>query len=203
MIAAPRSWLVAAAVAMAVAGCGDEPRRPSDTRATAVPTTAAGDGEAVAAPTIDPSVEEALRRPRIARRLRRCPVTEANHEIPPGQEDNPGAEVADYHGDGDLWTVLPPSGVLVAQPSDVRRDGSIARKFPWWRGVEGDLAITGRRVDRPGGTVQASIPPGYDPTGFQASAIIFPGEGCWQVTATAGTAEMTFVTLVVRRRQSA
>lgn len=127
-----------------------------------------------------------------------CPTTQPNHRIPPGQEQNPGAQEADYHGDGQLWTVLPPGGVLTAAPIERGPDGSIARKFPWWRGVRGDLRISGSRLDASGPSLRAHIPSGYDPTGFQASEVVFPTEGCWEVTATAGGGELTFVTLVVK-----
>ena len=131
------------------------------------------------------------------RRAGGCPATQPNHSIPPGQEHNPGAEAADYHGNGQLWTVLAPRGVLTAAPDEVRRDGSIGRKFPWWRDVRGDLKISGHRLDAHGASVRAHIPSGYDPTGFQASEIVFPDEGCWEVTATAAGAELTFVMRVV------
>jgi hypothetical protein len=35
--------------------------------------------------------------------------------------------------------------------------------------------------------------------GFQASGVIFPTEGCWQVTGRAGRTAMTFVTFVLKR----
>jgi hypothetical protein len=55
-------------------------------------------------------------------------------------------------------------------------------KFWWWRGVDGELEITGRRLDANAPPMSASIPDGYGETGFQASALIFPTEGCWEVT---------------------
>jgi hypothetical protein len=88
--------------------------------------------------------------------------------------------------------------VLVAGPADLRRDGSISRKFPWWRAVRGELRISGRRLGGEAAQVRAHIPSGYGPTGFQSSAIVFPAEGCWQVTGTAGNARLTYVTLVVK-----
>jgi hypothetical protein len=77
-------------------------------------------------------------------------------------------------------------------------------KFPWWRGpgVVGALAITGRRLgpqaDKSAPPLQAEIPQGYGETGFQASALVFPTEGCWEVTGRAGEAALTFVTWVTR-----
>ncbi|MGI8729029.1 MAG: hypothetical protein ACR2LK_03410 [Solirubrobacteraceae bacterium] len=121
-------------------------------------------------------------------------MTPPNHRIPPGQGANPGANRAPYYGHGRLWTVLNPGGVR-ERP---RRDGSIEEKFPWWRAVRGALRITGRRLDGRAPTLGARIPDGYGPTGFQASRIIFPTEGCWRVTATAGAASLSFVTLVVK-----
>lgn len=44
----------------------------------------------------------------------------------------------------------------------------------------------------------AEIPEGYGDTGFQASTIIFPTVGCWEVTGRAGDAELSFVTRVVK-----
>jgi hypothetical protein len=38
----------------------------------------------------------------------------------------------------------------------------------------------------------------YGDTGFQASQVIFPTEGCWQVTGTVGDSSVTFVTRVVK-----
>jgi hypothetical protein len=123
-----------------------------------------------------------------------CEVTQPNGSIPPGQAGNPGADEATYLGNGDLWTVLPPGGTL---RETRRRDGSLAMKFPWWRAVRGELAITGRRLDGRSPPLRARIPDGYEPTGFQSTAIIFPTAGCWAVTGTAGSATLRFVTLVV------
>jgi hypothetical protein len=71
-------------------------------------------------------------------------------------------------------------------------------KFWWWRGVPGKLRITGRRLDAPAPPVRASIPEGYGDIGFQATALIFPTVGCWQVTGKVGESRLTFVTLVVK-----
>jgi hypothetical protein len=43
----------------------------------------------------------------------------------------------------------------------------------------------------------ANIPSGYGDSGFQATGIIFPTEGCWEVTGRVGEASLTFVTLVI------
>jgi hypothetical protein len=71
-------------------------------------------------------------------------------------------------------------------------------KWPWWRGVRGELSIEGRRLDGEAESLGAEIPEGYGLSGFQPSGILFPSEGCWEVTGTVGDASLTFVTLVVK-----
>lgn len=46
--------------------------------------------------------------------------------------------------------------------------------------------------------MRADIPEGYGETGFQATALIFPSEGCWEVSGSIGDKELRFVTLVVK-----
>lgn len=38
---------------------------------------------------------------------------------------------------------------------------------------------------------------GYGETGFHPAGLVFPGQGCWEVTARVGESQMTFVTLVI------
>jgi hypothetical protein len=123
---------------------------------------------------------------------RACPVTATNHRIPPGQNQNPGADQAPYYGNGRLWTLLYPGGVR--EPP--RRDGSIREKFPWWRAVTGQLTITGQRLDAQAPGLRTSIPDGYGLIGFQATGLMFPTAGCWRVTGSVGRATLSFVTLV-------
>ena len=126
-----------------------------------------------------------------------CPVTIANGNAPPRESAFPG-----IHGNGALWTSLWPNGIIRATPEYVQSDGSVDMKFWWWRGptVRGPLTISGRRLDAPAPPLQADIPVGYGDTGFQASGIIFPTEGCWEVTGRAGNATLTFVTFVVKEQ---
>ncbi|MGA7316124.1 MAG: hypothetical protein WBX22_19380 [Silvibacterium sp.] len=73
-------------------------------------------------------------------------------------------------------------------------------KFPWFRaaGLEGKLAITGRRLDAAAPPLKAVIPNGYLDTGFQATGLIFPTEGCWEITGKVGDTTLTFVNRVIR-----
>ena len=84
---------------------------------------------------------------------------------------------------------------MVARP---QLDGLVGVKFGWWRNVRGYLRITGRRLDGVAPPLRAGIPD-YGMTGFQASGVYFPTAGCWQVTGKAGTATLTFVTMVVKQ----
>jgi len=71
-------------------------------------------------------------------------------------------------------------------------------KFPWYRAVEGELVVTGRRLDAASPPLRANIPGGYGTIGFQASELIFPAEGCWEVTGRVAKQTLTFVTLVIK-----
>jgi len=56
----------------------------------------------------------------------------------------------------------------------------------------------GKRLDAPAPPLRAIIPEGYGDTGFQATGLIFPTEGCWEVTGEVGDTRVTFVTRVVK-----
>lgn len=102
-------------------------------------------------------------------------------------------------GNGDLWVgALGPDGVIPADSRFLESDGSIGAKFGWWRIASGKLTITGRRLDADAPRLRASVPDGYGSTGFQASGVHFPTEGCWEVTGTVGDSALSFVTFVLR-----
>jgi hypothetical protein len=130
-----------------------------------------------------------------------CPVTTNNTRVfPPGERRRPQRAVGNvYFRDDGLWTVLWPNGVTHATLSG---NGSLEMKFPWWREHPGRLRIAGRRLDAAAPRLRARIPRGYGPVGFQSSSVIFSTAGCWTVTATAGRAKLTFVTLVVKPKAS-
>jgi hypothetical protein len=128
-----------------------------------------------------------------------CVPTPSNADAPPGEPPS-----NDYLGNGQIWTVLWPDGDIVFTPDgpgEIRADGSLAMKFPFWRGegVRGEMVITGRSLHRPGLSMRAEIPDGYGDEGFQATALVFPEPGCWKVTARAGDAALIFVTKVTLR----
>jgi hypothetical protein len=101
-------------------------------------------------------------------------------------------------GNGSLWVGgLPDGGVLHPQPTEVGPGGEVSRKFGWWRAVPGELTITARRLDTAAPIVRGDVPQGYGNQGFQSSGVTFPTPGCWEVTGSLETTQLTFVVLVL------
>lgn len=122
-----------------------------------------------------------------------CPVTVPNGSTPPGERSS-----SYHHGNGALWTSLWPNGNVLIRQDLLDPDGALRMKLPWWRGTWGRLAIDGRRLDAPAPPLIADVPDGYGQTGFQASGLIFPTDGCWEITGRVDGASLTFVMRVVR-----
>lgn len=99
-----------------------------------------------------------------------------------------------------LW----PNGTVVFKPRSsgfVTRDGALGMKFGWTRGVKGKLKVGGRRLDGSAPPLRLDTNDGYGDIGFQASYLIFPAPGCWEVNAQVDEREdsrITFVTRVVK-----
>jgi hypothetical protein len=112
-----------------------------------------------------------------------------------------GAQSAHWNGNlyvGALW----PDGTIEFRPGgsgSVYPDGSVGMKIAWYRGdgLRGKLKIEGKRLDNSGPPLRSQITD-YGDTGFQPSDVIFPTEGCWQVTGKVADASVTFVTRVVK-----
>jgi len=65
----------------------------------------------------------------------------------------------------------------------------------WMRPANTELAITARRLD--GNAPQLTVGPAAPyRTAYIAIDVRFPSSGCWEVTATAGDSQLTFVTKV-------
>jgi hypothetical protein len=96
-----------------------------------------------------------------------------------------------------LW----PDGTVIFKPGGagfVTRNGALGMKFGWLRGVSGQLRIEGRRLDAEAPPLRSEVPGGYGDRGFQATYLIFPTPGCWEVTGRVGDSSVTFVTKVVK-----
>lgn len=98
------------------------------------------------------------------------------------------------YGNDAIWVTLPPDGIMRVSAID----GRLGQKIGWVRLIEGDLTIAGRRLDGPAPPVEAHVPSGYGPRGFQASGVIFPSEGCWEITGHIRGRELRFVVDVQR-----
>jgi hypothetical protein len=99
------------------------------------------------------------------------------------------------HGDSAQWVRLPTDGALTTyhDPRLPPEQRQIGMKFPWYRVAEGRLTVEGRRLDAPAPPLQARVPDGYGPTGFQPTGLVFPTPGCWEVTGKLGEDELRFV----------
>jgi hypothetical protein len=128
-----------------------------------------------------------------------CAVTAPNGIVASGGEEDPNS-YGNWQvsvGPFGLW----PDGTVIFKPGGagfLTRGGSLGMKFGWIRGVPGHLQIEGRRLDAPASPLRAEVPNGYGARGFQATYVIFPTPGCWEVTGRVGDASVTFVTMVVK-----
>ena len=128
-----------------------------------------------------------------------CPATPTVIDCSPVDEAADPIVMHDWYinADRSIWVAVPadgwPSGGTLFQG-----DRAIKGQKTYWVRPRGeDLIITGRRLDSSAPPLEAQVPCCY-PTGFQIVALHFPTEGCWEVSAKAGTSELTFVTRVAR-----
>lgn len=170
--------MISALIAVTLAGCAVPPPQPTGALAT--------------------SLASATQEPLAVADAQDCPVTEPG-EGPPDVSPEAFFGWGSSYGNADLWVGgLWPDGVLSVGPEFVDPDGSVGMKFGWWRVVLGELMITGRRIDGPAPPAHGGVPEGYGMSGFQASGVSFPTEGCWEVTGQVGTTTLTFVTYVIK-----
>jgi hypothetical protein len=181
----PRRLIAATALAaswsIAVLGCAGGPAKTAPSSAPSGPAGSAA-------------------RPVTMADARQCPVT-IGHPVPstaPWRDSLFGS--ASAHGNGPIWVgALWQHGVVIIAPDNVTADGRLSMKFGWYLTASGFLAITGRRLDAPAPALSADISQGDAPSiGFRASSVIFPDEGCWQVTGSTGRASLTFVIFVIK-----
>ncbi len=118
---------------------------------------------------------------------------------------SPRGEVASsrWLGNGRLFTQVYEDGIVRILPPDVRPDGSLEMKFPWWGlKVAPKLVITGRRLDGAAPRLSARTNHANPGPGlrrrFWSSALRFPTEGCWRIEARAGSARLVFAAVVRR-----
>lgn len=121
-----------------------------------------------------------------------CPATTPNGNTPPAAP--PGS----YHGDANLWALLPPDGMLRFAPN---APDTLFNKMLWvGRGSVFNLAVEYRRVDVPSPsraaeTVRGTLS-GYNGPSWASRMYFQPG--CWLVSGRTGNGSLSFVVLVVR-----
>jgi hypothetical protein len=123
--------------------------------------------------------------------LNSCPVTEPEWLLAP---DDPAVNNPPAHGyyfvneDQSIWASAGWTDSEYSKFSEME-DGV---KVGWFRPEGAELTVTGQRLDEEASSLEADLPCCY-PTRFQASGLYFPTEGCWEVTARAEDASLTFV----------
>lgn len=127
-----------------------------------------------------------------------CPLSQVTQDsAPPDPSADPVGPANWYiNSDRTIWAGpvpehgWPSGGTLYSGGRSVN-----GQKTYWVRPQGKQLVIAGRRIDAQAPALEAHIPCCY-PSGFQIVALLFPTEGCWEVTATAGDRELKFVTQV-------
>src|SRR6185503_3665146 len=122
-----------------------------------------------------------------------CPVTEAAWAKPPEDSAFQDAPVYAYYfanEDGSMWA----SAWWTKQEENYLRAGEDI-KVGWFRPAGAELEITGQRLDGDAATLETHIPCCY-PTRFQATGLVFPTQGCWEVEARAEDRKLSFVVWV-------
>ena len=123
-----------------------------------------------------------------------CHVTEPMWIKPPEDAAVPDKPQPGYYfvnQDRSIWAAAWWHGL----EENYLRAGDEGLKTGWFRPAGTELVITGQRIDGPAPPLEAHAPCCY-PTRFQATGLMFPVEGCWEVTATAGEHHLRFVMLV-------
>jgi hypothetical protein len=120
-----------------------------------------------------------------------CPATEPQWIKPPDDSAVEGSPDYGYYfvnQDRSLWA----SAWWNGQEETYVRVGKTGVKVGWFRPAGAVLEITGRRLDGEASPLEAHVSCCY-PTRFQATSLIFPTDGCWEVTARAAAKELSFV----------
>jgi hypothetical protein len=148
--------------------------------------------------------------------LFRCPVTVPNGNEPPEPPPSkvpawmaernregvtlrivdPRPDRASFHGNGKLWTALPPQvlpGGVIPEEGD---ESARAVQIAWWQMGDRLLTIKGTRLDGP------TVPPNqWHLFGrHETATVIFPTQGCWEITMKIHGIDDSALTFVVKVR---
>ena len=123
-----------------------------------------------------------------------CARTELVWVIPPEDsavQGSPGYGYYFVNEDRSIWA----SAWWIRQEENYLRPSEEGIKVGWFRPAGAPLEITGQRLDAQAPLLEAHVPCCY-PTRFQATGLLFPTEGCWEVIAKAEDKELSFVVWV-------
>jgi hypothetical protein len=123
-----------------------------------------------------------------------CPLTEPVWIKPPVDAAVPDPPGYGYYFVNEDSSIMA-SAWWTGQAETFLHAGNQGIKVGWFRPAGAALEITGRRLDGEAPPLQAEAACCY-PTGFQASGLYFPTEGCWEVIARADDRELSFVVWV-------
>lgn len=120
-----------------------------------------------------------------------CPATEAQWLTPPDDPAVSNAPAPNYYfvnEDRSIWA----NAWWLGDDEATLQAGNDGNKVGWFRPEGATLVINGKRLDKEDSAMEAQVPCCY-PTRFQASGLIFPSGGCWEVIAQAESKELRFV----------
>ncbi len=123
-----------------------------------------------------------------------CPVTEPVWAKPPDDPAVDGSPEFGYYFVNQDRSIYA-SAWWTGEEEDHLRVSEEGIKVGWFRPTGAVLEITGHRLDGQSPPVEAHVPCCY-PTRFQATGLIFPTEGCWEVNAQAAGSALSFVVIV-------
>ena len=123
-----------------------------------------------------------------------CPVTDPMWAKPPQDAAVEGSPAFGHYyvnQDRSIWA----SAWWTGEEADYLRAGEAGIKIGWFRPAGATLEISGQRLDGDAPPLDAHVPCCY-PTQFQATGLVFPTEGCWEISARAAERELSFVVRV-------
>jgi len=123
-----------------------------------------------------------------------CPVTEPDWAKPPDDAAVPDTPEYGYYfvnEDRSIWA----SAWWTEAKEYHLRASEEGIKVGWFRPAGATLEISGHRLDGQAPPLEVHVPCCY-PTRFQATGLIFPTEGCWELRARAADSALSFVVSV-------
>ena len=133
-----------------------------------------------------------------------CPVTTPSNPsfVPPAPYPTNAPPAAFWYGTNALWALLPVEGVWRLDRQD--NGGYFNKLFLWQQGYDWrkephpDITVVIRRLDgdTPPITKRGGTDAFVDNSWVMLTGILFPTEGCWEITSSHDGHRLTFVLLV-------